>query len=47
MATTAFQKIYTKINQITKATGAVFTPGPTTLTFTLNTTWLPDAHYNF
>ena len=39
--------VHFRINQVTKATGAVFTPDPTTLTFTLNTTWLPEEKYNF
>ena len=39
--------VHFRINQVTKATGAVFTPGLTTLTFTLNTTWLPEEKYNF
>ena len=39
--------VHFRINQVTKATGAVFTPGLTTLTFTLNTTWLPEEEYNF
>jgi hypothetical protein len=39
--------VHFRLNQVTKATGAVFTPGLTTLTFTLNTTWLPEEKYNF
>ena len=47
LLTKHLKDVHFRRNQITKATGAVFTPGPTTLTFTLNTTWLPDEHYNF
>ena len=47
LLTKHLKDVHFRRNQITKATGAVFTPDPTTLTFTLNTTWLPDEHYNF
>jgi len=47
LLTKHLKDVHFRRNQITKATGAVFTPGPTTLTFTLNTTWLPDEHYDF
>jgi len=47
LLTKHLKDVHFRRNQITKATGAVFTPGPTTLTFTLNTTWLPDEPYNF
>ena len=47
LLTKHLKDVHFRRNQITKATGAVFTPDPTTLTFTLNTTWLPDEHYDF
>jgi hypothetical protein len=47
LLTKHLKNVHFRRNQITRATGAVFTPDPTTLTFTLNTTWLPDEHYNF
>ena len=47
LLTKHLKDVHFRRNQITRATGAVFTPDPTTLTFTLNTTWLPDEHYNF
>lgn len=39
--------VHFRLNQVTKATGAVFTPALTTLTITLNTPWLPEEEYNF
>jgi hypothetical protein len=47
LLTKHLKDVHFRRNQITRATGAVFTPDPTTLTFTLNTTWLPDEHYDF
>lgn len=47
LLTKHLKDVHFRRNQITKATGAVFTPDPTALTFTLNTTWLPDEHYDF
>lgn len=40
-------KIHFKRNQITKATGAVFTPGTSNFSFLLNTDWLPDENITF
>lgn len=39
--------VHFRLNQVTKATGAVFTPALTTLTITLNTPWLPEEEYTF
>ena len=40
-------KVHFKRNQITKATGAVFTPGTSNFSFLLNTDWLPDENITF
>ena len=39
--------VHFKRNQITKATGALFTPGTSSFTFLLNDAWLPDEEITF